>query len=47
MSVFKGRKPKFEGGGLVLFMDVNDAVKGERVLKEAQYAVKLVAPPPE
>lgn len=46
MPVFK-RKPSFEGGGLVLFMDVHDAMAAERVLKEADYAVRLVAPPPE
>jgi hypothetical protein len=40
------KKPSFEGGGLVLFGDVQDAMKAERVLKKADYAVKLVAPPP-
>jgi hypothetical protein len=46
---FLKRKPKasFEGGGLVLFLDVPDAMKAERVLKEAGYTIKLVAPPPE
>jgi hypothetical protein len=46
MSLFK-KKPSFEGGGLVLFMDVQDAMVAEKVLKAADYAVKLVAPPPE
>jgi hypothetical protein len=41
------QKIKFDGGGLVLFMDVQDAMKAERVLKKANYMVKLVAPPPE
>lgn len=41
------KKPSFEGGGLVLFEDVQDAMTAEKVLKEADYAVKLVAPPPE
>lgn len=41
------QKTSFEGGGLVLFMDVQEAMKAERVLKEAGYAAKLVAPPPE
>ena len=41
------QKTSFEGGGLVLFMDVQEAVKAEKVLKEADYMVKLVAPPPE
>ena len=47
MSLLKRRKPSFEGGGLVLFMDVGDAMRAEKVLKSAMYAVKLVAPPPE
>ena len=48
MAIFKRKqKIKFEGGGLVLFMDVQDAMKAEKVLKAAGYPVKLVAPPPE
>lgn len=31
----------------MLFMDVHDAMRGERVLKKADYAVRLVAPPPQ
>ena len=41
------QKTSFEGGGLVLFLDVHDTMKAEKVLKEAGYLVKLVAPPPE
>ena len=41
------QKVSFEGGGLVLFRDVQEAVKTEKVLKKAGYTVKLVAPPPE
>ena len=41
------QKRSFEGGGLVLFVNVQDAMKAERVLKNASYLVKLVAPPPE
>ena len=44
---FLKQKKTFEGGGLVLFMDVQDAMQAERVLKKAGCAVKLVAPPPE
>lgn len=47
MAFLKRKKISFEGGGLVLFMDVQDAMKAENVLKKADYAVKLVAPPPE
>ena len=46
--IFRKRKrPSFHGGGLVLFTDVQDAMRAERVLGESGYAVKLVAPPPE
>lgn len=41
------QKTSFEGGGLVIFNDVQEAMKAEKVLKLAAYAVKLVAPPPE
>jgi len=41
------RRAGFEGGGLVLFREVADAMRGEAILKEAGYLVKLVAPPPE
>ena len=48
MAVFKRRpKTKFEGGGLVLFREVQQAMCTEKVLKSAGYATKLVAPPPE
>ena len=48
MPLFKGKKkPSFEGGGLVLFAEVQDAATAERVLKKANCTVKLVAPPPE
>jgi len=41
------QKTDFEGGGLVIFLEVADAMKAEKVLKEADYQVKLVAPPPQ
>ena len=48
MALFgKKRKSGFEGGGLVLFREVADAMRGESTLKQAGYLVKLVAPPPE
>lgn len=46
MPLFK-KEQAFEGGGLVLFTEVPDAMKAEKVLKKAGYGVKLVAPPPE
>lgn len=46
MALFKG-KGKFEGGGLVLFGAVQEAMRAEKILKGAGYQVRLVAPPPE
>ncbi|MFC1978845.1 DUF3343 domain-containing protein [Chloroflexota bacterium] len=43
----KNKKLKFEGGGLVLFDSVPDAMQGEKILKKEGFQVKLVAPPPE
>jgi hypothetical protein len=40
------QKASFEGVGLVLFPDVPDAIRAEKVLKHAGYAVRLIAPPP-
>ena len=44
--VKRKQKTSFAGGGLVLFLDVQDAMMAEKVLRGAGYAVKLVAPPP-
>jgi len=41
------KKASFEGGGLVIFREVQEAMKAEKVLKGADYKVKLVAPPPQ
>lgn len=40
-------KPRFEGGGLVLFHSVEEAIAAEKFLKSENYEVKLVAPPPQ
>jgi hypothetical protein len=47
MAFLKRKKDSFEGGGLVLFDTVQDAMLAEKFLKKAGYQVKLVAPPPE
>jgi len=47
MAFLKRKKESFEGGGLVLFDAVQPAMKAEKVLKQADYKVRLVAPPPE
>jgi hypothetical protein len=41
------KSPKFEGGGLILFNNVEEAIRAEKILKSAGYEKKLVAPPPE
>ena len=41
------QKVKFEGGGLVLFDEVQQAIIAEKALKSAGHSVRLVAPPPE
>lgn len=38
---------KFKGDGIVIFQDVAEAMKGEKVIKGANIDVKLIAPPPE
>ncbi|MBN2242553.1 MAG: DUF3343 domain-containing protein [Acidobacteria bacterium] len=47
MKFIKRKNKDFEGEGLILFREVSDAMKAERVLKKAGYRVQLVAPPPE
>jgi hypothetical protein len=47
MRLLKRRKLSFEGGGLVVFDQVADATKAERLLKRDGYVVRLVAPPRE
>lgn len=39
------KQPAFKGSGLVIFADVQEALKAEKVLKAADYGVRLVAPP--
>ncbi|MDD5122640.1 MAG: DUF3343 domain-containing protein [Dehalococcoidales bacterium] len=36
-----------DGGGLVIFEDVSQAIRGEKVLRSGGYEVKLIAPPPK
>ena len=40
------KRARFDGEGLFLFEKVEDAIKAEKVLKTADYMVRLVAPPP-
>lgn len=48
MELFKRKKRlSADGDGLVLFADVQEALKAEKVLKKAGHWVNLVAPPPE
>jgi hypothetical protein len=41
------QKAATEGTGIVLFSTVQDAMRAEKVLKDAGYEVRMVAPPPE
>ena len=47
MPLFKRKKDtSFDGEGLLLFVQVPDAMKAEKILKNSGYIIKLVAPPP-
>jgi hypothetical protein len=47
MALFKRKKEQsFDGEGLLLFAQVPDAMKAEKILKNSGYIIKLVAPPP-
>lgn len=46
MGLLKRKKgPPSKGAGLIIFADVQEALKAEQVLKRAGYDVRLVAPP--
>ena len=47
MLFSKKNKEQFEGGGLVLFQSVEDAIAAEKILNKANFETKLVAPPPQ
>jgi hypothetical protein len=47
MAFLKRNRRNFEGSGLVLFDTVQPAMQAEKILKKADYYVRLVAPPPE
>jgi len=49
MPLIKKGKAKihFEGGGIILFDTVQDAMRAEKLLQQANYTIKLVAPPPK
>jgi hypothetical protein len=46
MKTPKKEGKAFEGGGIVLFDTVQQAMRAEKVLTEAGFGLKLVAPPP-
>jgi hypothetical protein len=52
MAFFKRKKKKkkklgAEGGGIILFTEVAKAMRAEKVLKDSEFTVKMVAPPAE
>lgn len=40
-------KGKVDGGGLVIFEDVSQAIQAEKIVRAGGYDVKLIAPPPK
>lgn len=47
MALFTKKNQVFNGGGIILFQAVQDAMQAEKTLKAEHYPVRLVAPPPE
>ena len=47
MEATRQGKRSFVGDGIVIFDDVAQAMKAEKIVKNGGYEVKLVAPPPE
>jgi hypothetical protein len=47
MIFSRKKQARFEGGGLVLFQSIEEAIAAEKILKAENYEVKLVAPPPQ
>ena len=45
--MFNFKKKSILAGGLIIFENVEAAIKAEKILKGAGYKTKLVAPPPE
>jgi len=43
----KSDKSAFDGGGIVIFPDVQAAIQGEKTVRGKGLSVRLVAPPPE
>jgi hypothetical protein len=41
------KKSYFAGGGLIIFNNVEEAIRAEKFLKQNDYETKLVAPPPQ
>jgi hypothetical protein len=44
--LFKSKDNGFEGGGIILFDNVEDALRAEKALKKENFETRLVAPPP-
>jgi hypothetical protein len=42
-----GQKGKVDGGGLIIFQDVSQAIQAEKIVRAGGYDVKLIAPPPK
>ncbi|MFH1663187.1 MAG: DUF3343 domain-containing protein [Chloroflexota bacterium] len=44
---FKKKGIAFKGDGIVIFQGVSHAIEAEKLIKGADYEIKLIAPPPE
>ena len=47
MSTPPSTDARFSGDGIVIFVDVAEAMRGEKAIRAAGYDVKLIAPPPQ
>jgi len=47
MAFLKQNKIAFQGDGIIIFQDVAQAIKAEKIMKKAGYEVRLIAPPPQ
>ena len=45
-GLFRRKRKEQRGRALIIFQEVSQAIKAEKVLKEAGYEIRMVAPPP-
>ena len=47
MVFTKDNNTVFKGDGIIIFQDVAQAIKGEKIIKNAGFGARLIAPPPQ